>query len=101
MSYDSKLDNYGNVCTGLTSSLDSTLFSFSCRLEMALVLDLIANIITPRACTRGKVIGSVVIIVVVIIVSTKIARSRAVGILASGQCSQNVITGEKVTGLCF
>ena len=39
-------------------------------------------VITPRTCARGKVIGSVVVVVV----STKIARFRDVGILASGQC---------------
>ena len=42
------------------------------------------NIITPRACARGKVIGCVVVVVVVIVVvvvvSTKIAISRDVGI---------------------
>ena len=50
-------------------------------------------IFTLRACTRGKVIGSVVIVVVVVvvIVHTKIARSRDIGILASGQCCQDVI----------
>ena len=40
-------------------------------------------VITPRTCARGKVIGSVIVVVVV---STKIARFRDVGILASGQC---------------
>ena len=49
-------------------------------------------IFTPRACARGKVIGSVVIVVVVVvIVHTKIAKSRDIGILASGQCCQDVI----------
>ena len=40
------------------------------------------NIVTPRACTRGKVIGRVVVVVVVVVVviSTKIAISRDIGV---------------------
>ena len=40
------------------------------------------EIITPRACARGKVIGRVVVIVVVVVVvvSTKIAISRDIGV---------------------
>ena len=42
----------------------------------------ITYIVTPRACTRGKVIGRVVIVVVVvvIVVSTKITISRDVDV---------------------
>ena len=58
------------------------------------------QIITLYAGTRGKVISSVVV-VTVIIVSTKIARSQDVGILASGQCCQDVINGEIATSLSF
>ena len=42
------------------------------------VYNLVNNIITPRACARGKVIGRVVVVVVV--VSTKIAIFRDTGI---------------------
>ena len=43
---------------------------------------IISRMITPRACTRGKVIGCVVvvIVVVVVVVSTKIAIFQDVGI---------------------
>ena len=58
---------------------------------------LLSLLITPRACTRGKVIGSVI----VVIVSTKIARSQAVGVLVSGHCCQDVINGEKAMSFCF
>ena len=37
-----------------------------------------AKLITPCACARGKVIGSI-IVVVVVVVSTKIAKSQKVG----------------------
>ena len=43
------------------------------------ILHFSANLITLRACARGKVIGCV-IVVVIIVVSTKIAISRDVGI---------------------
>ena len=33
-------------------------------------------IITPRACTRGKILGRDVVVVVIVVVSTKIAISR-------------------------
>ena len=33
--------------------------------------------------------------------STKIARSRDIGVLASGKCCQDVINGDKATSLCF
>ena len=48
---------------------------------------MIIILITPRACARGKVIGSVVVVIVilvvvviVVIVSTKIAKSQKTGI---------------------
>ena len=44
---------------------------------------------------RGEVISSVIVVIIVVIISTKIARSRDVGILASGQCCQDIISGEK------
>ena len=40
--------------------------------------------ITPCACARGKVIGSVIVTVI----STKIARSQDIGVLAGGQYCQ-------------
>ena len=46
------------------------------------------RIITPRTCTRGKVIGLVVVVVVV--VSTKIAKSQRIGIWQSALCHQTV-----------
>ena len=59
-------------------------------------------------CEEGNVadIKEIMLIVVycyliVVIVSTKIARSRDVGILASGQCCQYTISSEKATSLCF
>ena len=53
-----------------------------------------ASTITPRACTRGKVIG---LSVVVVVVNKNIARSQHLGILASAQCDEDLTTGEKVT----
>ena len=58
------------------------------------------HIITPHACARGKVIG-LVIVVVFVIVHTKIARSRLLGVLASGQYCHDVENGEKVMSFCF
>ena len=52
----------------------------------------------PRTCTRGKVIGRVVIVVHI-----KIARSRLLGILVSGQYGyhMHVENGEKMMSFCF
>ena len=62
------------------------------------------NIITPRACARGKVIGCVVVVVVVIVVvvvvSTKIAISRDVGIYATRKHSESIKFGEKLASVC-
>ena len=54
-------------------------------------------IITPRACARGKAIG----LFVVVVVSTKIARSRVLGVYACCKHSQSVDIGEKLACTCF
>ena len=58
------------------------------------------NIVTPRACTKGKAIGlpgrpSV------IVVGTKIARSRVLGICACCKHKQSVDIGEKLVYMRF
>ena len=58
-------------------------------------------VITPRACARGKVIGSVVVVVVVVVVSTKIAKSQKVGAWQSALCHQTVESHEKLSFVCF
>ena len=54
--------------------------------------------ITLHAYAKGKVIGRVV---VVCCCSTKIARSRFLGVLASGQCDHDVEDSENVISFCF
>ena len=49
-------------------------------------MTLCIKVITPRACTAGvkqSVCPSVVVVVVVVVVSTKIDRSRDLGVRAS------------------
>ena len=65
-------------------------------------------IIIPRACARGKVIGSVVIVVVVIVVivvvvvvDKNIARSRHLGTLTTRKRGKSVEYGEKLASLYF
>ena len=61
------------------------------------------HVITPCACARGKVIGSVVvvIIVIVVVVSTKIAKSQKVGTWQSALCHQTVESHEKLSSNCL
>ena len=61
---------------------------------------LVTCIITPRACTRGEVIGSVVVVVVVVI-STIIAKSQIIGVCQSALCHQTVESYEKLSSVCF
>ena len=79
--------------THTTVSFLITHLHFSRRIMMI-------DVIILHACTRGKVFGSVIVIIV-IIVSTEMARSRDIGILASDQCCQDVINGKKAMSLCF
>ena len=52
------------------------------------------SIITPCACARGKVIGSVVIVIVV--VDTKITWSQHLGTWVTCKCNECVKCGEKL-----
>ena len=56
-------------------------------------------LITPRACTRGKAIGFVCRLSSV--VTTKIARSRVLGICACCNYNESVDIGEKLVSVCF
>ena len=56
------------------------------------------HVITPRACARGKVIGSVV---VVVFVNKKITKSRHLGTLATHKHNKSVEFDEKLASLCF
>ena len=58
-------------------------------------------VITPHACARGKVIGSVIVVVVVVVVNKNIARSRHLGTLATRKHGKSVEYGEKLALLCF
>ena len=65
--------------------------------------------ITPCACVRGNVIGSVVVVIVVVVVvvvnvvviSTKIAKSQKIGIWQSALCHQTVKSHEKLCSVHF
>ena len=62
----------------------------------------VQELITPRACARGKVIGSVVVVVVVVVVVNKnIARSQHLGTLATCKYGKSVEYGEKLASLCL
>ena len=50
-------------------------------------------ILTPRACAKGKVIGSVL--------DTKIAQSRKSGVGQTALCHQTVENQEKLSYTCF
>ena len=58
------------------------------------------HLITPHACARGKVIGSVIVIVVVV-VNKNITRSQHLGTLATRKHGKSVEYGEKLASLCF
>ena len=58
-----------------------------------------SNVISLHASTRGEVISSVIVIIVNL--STKIIRSRDVGVLVSGQYCQDVINGKNAISLSF
>ena len=58
-------------------------------------------IITLHACTRSKVIDSIIVIVIVVVIivvviSTKIAKSKKIGIWQSALCHQTVASHEKL-----
>ena len=55
-------------------------------------LKVIIKIFTPRACARGKAIG----LSICVVISTKIARSRVLGIYACCKHNQSVDIGEKL-----
>ena len=57
----------------------------------------IVNLITPRACARGKVMGRVVVIVVVM--STKIAIPRDVDVQATRKHNELIEFGEKLASV--
>ena len=52
-------------------------------------------VFTPRACTRGKVIGRVVVVV-----STKITIFRDVGVQATRKHDESIEFGEKLASVC-
>ena len=58
-------------------------------------------IITPCACARGKVIGSVVVLVFVVVVSTKITKSRKIGVGQSSLCHRRVESHAKLSYVYF
>ena len=67
------------VHAGIIAGIVVILLSFFCFFTFyGRAIPTSLNIITPCACARGKVIGSVVVVVVVIVVSTKIAKSLQV-----------------------
>ena len=55
-------------------------------------------ILTPHACTRGKVVSAVVVVAAV---NIKIARSRHLGTLATRKHNKSVDFGKKLASLCF
>ena len=71
-------------------------FVLSCKTSLHHAWLTLSLIITPRACTTGKAIGSVVIVV-----NKEIATSRHLGVLASVQCYEYVTTYKKVTDFGF
>jgi hypothetical protein len=54
-----------------------------------------ANIFTPRACARGKLIGRGVVVV------QKIATSRVLGIWATRKYNESIEFGKKMASVCF
>ena len=57
------------------------------------------EVVTPRACARGKVIS--LSSVVVVVVGTKIARSRDLGVYVCCKHNQSVDICEKLLSVCF
>ena len=69
------------------------------QVSAARLLNFSMEIITPRACARGKVIGRVVVVVVVMVVSTKIAISRDVDVKATRKHNESIEFGEKLASV--
>ena len=67
-------------------------------------METVSQLVTPRACARGKAIGFVCcpsVVCLLSVVVTKIARSRVLGICACCNYHELVDIGEKLASVRF